>query len=112
MQTEGDITSTGVATITASWDPPAAADRYGLQLMAGHGGMHSDPAETLTIRGNNANAIYDFPDAPAAGAPDEEWAASQVRGMQVPLFRKPGVNSYRESIKDQLIKAGWFPPGG
>lgn len=112
VQAEADITSTGVATITGTWDPPAAADRYGLQLMTGHGGMHNTAAETLTIRGNNANAIYDIPDAPPDGAPDEEWAASQTQGQKTPIFKKPGVNNYRISIREALVKAGWFPPGG
>ncbi len=102
-----------MATLTATWDPPAAADRYGVEIMAGHSGMHSDPAEPLVIRGNNANAIFDFPDAPAGGpGVDEEWAMSQTRGTQEPIFKKPGVNNYRESIKERLVKAGWFPPGG
>jgi len=63
-QAEADISTTGVATLTFTWDPPAAADRYGIEVMAGHGGMHNSAAEPLTIRGNNANAIFDIPDAP------------------------------------------------
>lgn len=115
MQAEADVTTTGVATLTATWDPPASADRYGIEVMTGHGGMHNDPAETLTIRGNNANAIFDFPDVPVIGVPDEEWAAAQTRGMMIPLFDKIKVNSYRQWFSDArkaLIKAGWFPPGG
>lgn len=113
MQTQGNFTSTGLQTASVTWDPPAAADRYGIEVMAGHSGMHSDADQTLTIRGNNANAIFDIPDAPAVGpGVDEEWAMSQTRGTQQPLVKKPGVNNYRESIKETLIKAGWFPPGG
>ncbi len=83
-QAEADITSTGVATLTFTWDPPAAADRYGIEVHAGHSGMHSDAAEPLTIRGNNANAIFDFPDAPATGdAPNE-----QPDSMYMPRYRE------------------------
>ena len=105
-QAEGDVTSTGVATLTATWDPPAAADRYGIQVMAGHGGMHSDAAETLTIRGNNANAIFDFPDAPVSADPANEWLASRPNQMNVRRSRR-AVN-----FKEMLVAAGWFPPGG
>ncbi len=70
--------------------------------------MHSTAAETLTIRGNNANAVFDFPDAPPSGVPDEEWAASQVKGQQTP--RNPGRKTV--SYRQRLVEAGWLPPGG
>ena len=83
--------------------------------MAGHGGMHNVAGEVLTIRGNNANAIYDIPDAPGGPGVDEEAAMAQTRGTQQPLFKKPGVSNYRQKYDDvrlALVKAGWFPPGG
>lgn len=65
-QAEADITSTGLALVTATWDPPVA-DRYAAYIHVGHGGMHSDPAEVLTLRTNNSDAFFEIPDAPAAG---------------------------------------------
>lgn len=106
MQAEADVTSTGVATLTFTWNPPASADRYGFTINAGHSGMMSDAAETLTIRGNNSNAIFDFPDAPVSADPATEWFASRPNQKNIRRSRR-SVN-----FKEMLIAAGWFPPGG
>lgn len=66
-QGEADITTTGLHTVTATWDPPVA-DRYAAYIHIGHGGMHTDPNETCTLRTNNANAFFEIPDAPGAAA--------------------------------------------
>jgi len=68
--------------------------------------MHSDAAETLTIRGNNANAVFDIPNAPAAGDAPNEWLASRPNQVSVRRSRR-AVN-----FKEMLVAAGWFPPGG
>ena len=39
----------------------------------------------------------------AAAADDEDWAASQTRGTQEPLFRKKSVNSYRQMLRLGLV---------
>ncbi len=78
-QAEGDIATTGLHTVTATWDPPVA-DRYAAYIHAGHSGMHTDPAENFTLRTNNANAFFEIPDAPAAG------------GARLLLIHPPGTD--------------------
>lgn len=65
---EAVFTATGLQMATATWDPPAA-DRYEARILVAQGGMHTDGDETLTIRTNNADAFYEFPDAPVAASP-------------------------------------------
>lgn len=62
----GTFTGVGLKLLTATWDPPAASDRYGVLVDVDHGGMHNDADETITLRTNNANAFYEIPDAPTA----------------------------------------------
>lgn len=61
---EADFTAIGLNLATVTWDPPAAADRYEAQVIVTNGAGHNGPTETITLRTNNSNAFYEYPDAP------------------------------------------------
>ena len=72
---EADFTAIGLNLATATWDPPAAADRYQAEVIVTNGAGHNGPTETITLRTNNANAFFEIPDAPAGGGPDRVGGA-------------------------------------
>ena len=63
---ETDFSGIGVKEANATWDPPALADRYGIQIRGTNSNGHNGAAGTLTIRTNVAAAIFRIPDAPGA----------------------------------------------
>lgn len=65
-QGEAAFSGTGLKLATATWDPPAGADRYQARILISHGGMHGDPSETLVIHTNTSDAWFEIPDAPVA----------------------------------------------
>lgn len=71
-QAESAITTTGLHIVTATWDPPSGADRYGVLIAIDHGGMHGDPSETLTLT-CDSDGWFEIPDAPVSfpGTDDE-----------------------------------------
>ncbi len=75
VQGEASFSGIGLRLASATWDPPSA-ERYQAHILVSHGGMHSDPAETITIRTNNSDAFYEFPDAPAV---DERYQTRVMR---------------------------------
>ena len=87
------FSGTGTKTATATWDPPVS-DRYQVRVIANNTEGHTGPSHTITIRTNNAITDLVIPDAPAAGAPDEEWAGTQGQGQQEPVREKNEIVSY------------------
>ena len=98
---EGDFSGVGTKTATATWDPPIA-DRYEVRVIATNTNGHTGASGVLTIRTNNTITDLVIPDAPAAGAPDEEWAATQGSLGNQPVYEKDEVVGYETSQDKEL----------
>ena len=63
---EAAFTGNGVKTATATWDPPAATDRYQILVLVTNTNGHSGAAGTITLT-SSSSADLVIPDAPVAG---------------------------------------------
>lgn len=82
---EGDFSTPGLHIATATWDPPAAADRYQVLILVTNGAGHTGPTETIVLTTNIADAFFEIPDAPSAEAFEAARQFGQVDPIEVPL---------------------------